>query len=258
MNKSIEINREDIFNHLKISCQLPTILEGVVTCKVIEHKAAEIGITVNIEDIQQAADNFRLTQRLRNIQDTQAWLQKHHLSLDDFERLIHTNIVSRKLVEHLFGDRVEPWFYQHQLDYAGAAIYEVFLDDQDIAMELYCALREGEISFHEIARQYITEPSLRRSGGYRGIVSRKELKSQVSRAVFASNPPEFLKPIITSTGIHVILVEEIIQPELNDQIRKQILGDLFSQWLKQQTEKLEIRINLDSTISFSLNSKVLT
>lgn len=61
MNKSIEINREDIFEHLKISCQLPTILEGVVTCKVIEQKAAEIGITANTEDIQQAADNFRLT-----------------------------------------------------------------------------------------------------------------------------------------------------------------------------------------------------
>jgi parvulin-like peptidyl-prolyl isomerase len=258
MNKSIDINREDIFDHLKISCQLPTILEGVITCKVIEHKAAEIGITVNTEDIQQAADNFRLTQRLRNIQDTHAWLQKHHLSLDDFERLIHTNIVSRKLVEHLFGDRVEAWFYQHQLDYAGAAIYEVFLDDQDIAMELYCALREGEISFHEIARQYIAEPSLRRSGGYRGIVSRKELKSQVSRAVFAANPPEFLKPIITTTGIHVILVEEIIQPKLDEQIRKQILGDLFSQWLKQQTEKLEIRINLDLKTPLSFNSKVLT
>lgn len=257
MNKAIDINREDIFDHLKISCQLPTILEGVMTCKVIEHKAAEIGITVNTEDVQQAADNFRLTQRLRTIQDTQIWLQKHYLSLDDFEDLIHTNIVSKKLVEHLFGDRVEAWFYQHQLDYAGAAMYEVLLDDKDIAMELYCALREGEISFHEIARQYITEPSLRRSGGYRGIVNRKELKSEVSRAVFASNPPEFIKPIITSTGIHLILVEEIIQPELDDQIRKQILGDLFSQWLKQQTEKLEFKINLDSAISLSLNSKVL-
>lgn len=258
MSKAININREDIFNHLKISCQLPTILEGVVTCKVIEHKAAEIGITVNTEDIQQAADNFRLTQRLRTIQDTQAWLQKHHLSLDDFEHLIYTNIVSKKLVEHLFDDRVEAWFYQHQLDYAGAAMYEVFLDDKDMAMELYCALREGEISFHEIARQYITEPSLRRSGGYRGIVNRKELKSEVSRAVFAANPPEFLKPIISSTGIHLILVEEIIQPELDDQIRKQILGDLFSQWLKQQTEKLEIRTNLAPTIPLSLNNKVLT
>ena len=66
-----------------------------------------------------------------------------------------------------------------------------------------------------------------------------------------------MKPIITSTGIHLILVEEVIQPRLDEQIRKQILGDLFSQWLKQQTEKLEIRINLDCTTPLSLDGKVL-
>lgn len=45
---------------------------------------------------------------------------------------------------------------------------------------------------------------------------------------------EVLKPIVTSKGVHLILVEEIIQPELDDKLRFQILSDLFSGWLKHQ------------------------
>ncbi|AFZ35753.1 hypothetical protein Sta7437_2205 [Stanieria cyanosphaera PCC 7437] len=246
MNKAINICREDIFEHLKLSCQLSKILEGVMTCKIIQAKVTELGITLNSEELQQAADNFRLNQQLHTIEDTQAWLQRHHLSIDDFEYLIYTNTISRKLVEHLFGDRVEPFFYENQLNYAGVAMYEVILDDEDLAIELFFALQEGEINFQEIARQYTTQPSLRRSGGYRGIVSRRELKPEISAAVFAANPPQLLKPIITSYGVHLILVEEIIQPQLNEQLRIQILGDFFANWLKQQIEEAEIIIDLNN------------
>ncbi|MBE9168976.1 peptidylprolyl isomerase [Pleurocapsales cyanobacterium LEGE 06147] len=248
MSKEIDLSRQDILNYLKLSCQIPNILEGVITCKIIELKAAEIGITVTTEELQQAADDFRLTHQLFNVEATRSWLQRHHLSLDDFESLIYTNMLSRKLVEHLFGDRVESFFYEHQLDYAGVAMYEVVLDDEDLAMELFCALQEGEISFHEVARQYITQPSLRRSGGYRGIVSRRELKSEISAAVFAATPPQFLKPIITSQGVHLILVEEIIHPQLDEELRKQILSDLFSDWLKQQMAEVQVVTNLDANI----------
>lgn len=43
-----------------------------------------------------------------------------------------------------------------------------------------------------------------------------------------------LKPIVTSKGVHLILVEEILQPELNDQSRFQIGSELFGEWLKDK------------------------
>ncbi len=246
MGKTINVTKHDIFNRLRSSCQLPNIMEEVIAYKIIEDKAAEVGIKVTTEELQKAADDFRLAKQLTNVKDTQLWLQKHYLSLDDFENLIYVDIISKKLIEHLFSDAVEPWFYQNRLDYIGAVIYEVFLDDRDVAMELFCALKEGEISFHEVARQYITQPALRRAGGYRGVVTRPELQSEISGAVFAANPPEFLKPIITSTGVHLILVEEIIEPELDEQMRTQILGELFSRWLQQQVQEREIKTDIKS------------
>ncbi|NEO66291.1 MAG: peptidylprolyl isomerase, partial [Moorea sp. SIO4G2] len=61
----------------------------------------------------------------------------------------------------------------------------------------------------------------------------------------AANPPEVLKPIVTAQGVHLILVEEIVQGELDDQLRYQIISDLFSGWLKQQIGKIEVVKNLE-------------
>src|SRR4028118_788284 len=111
-------------------------------------------------------------------------------------------------------------------------------------MELFYAIQEGEMSFYDVAHQYIQDTELRRAGGYRGILRRKELKPEISPAVFAAKPPQVLKPIVTSSGVHLILVEEIIQPELDDKLRSQIMFDLFSEWLKQQTEQIEFNVKL--------------
>ncbi|MBE9181631.1 peptidylprolyl isomerase [Oculatella sp. LEGE 06141] len=247
MVKAISIDRNEIFKHIQLSCQLPTFIEGAIHCKIIASTAAAQGITVTLAELQQAADSFRLANQLYESNDTWLWLEKHHLNLDDFEELVCTNALSSKLAQHLFGKQVEPFFYEHQLDYVGAAVYEVVLPDEDLAIELFYAVQEGETSFHEVARQYIQEPALRRSAGYRGILRRSDLKPEISAAVFAATPPQILKPIATSKDVHLILVEEIIQPELNDQLHTQILADLFSAWLKQQTEQIEVDIHLEDS-----------
>ena len=119
-------------------------------------------------------------------------------------------------------------------------MYEVILDDEDLAIDLFYSLQEGEITFPEVAHQYIQDKELRRTGGYQGIRRRQDLKPEISAAVFSATPPQILKPIVTSKGAHLIFVEEIIQPELDNKLRYQILSDLFVAWVKQQVEQVEV------------------
>ncbi len=107
-------------------------------------------------------------------------------------------------------------------------------------MELFYSISEGESSFSEVARQYIQESELRRRGGYRGVVRRQEMKPEISAAVFAAKPPQILKPIITSQGVHLILVEEIVPAQLDEQQRSEILSHLFKSWLQRKIEEVEI------------------
>ncbi|KYC37653.1 peptidylprolyl isomerase [Scytonema hofmannii PCC 7110] len=245
MSNVLTVSVLDILYQIRISCQIPTLAEAIATRKIIIDTALKNGIKVEPEELQQAADQIRLANQLTKAEDTWAWLNKYHLTLDDFEDMAHTNILSNKLAIYLFEENVEKFFYQHQLDYTGAVTYEVIVDDEDVALELFYAVQEGEISFQEIVRQYVKEPEVRRAGGYQGIRRRTDFRPEIAAAVFATTPPQILKPIVTQKGVHLIWVEEIIQPELDEQLRVTILGDLFAAWLKQEIEKLEIVIQLE-------------
>ncbi|AUT00329.1 peptidylprolyl isomerase [Nostoc sp. CENA543] len=245
MSKLIKLSVADIVYHLKLSCQIPNFLEAIATARIITEAAAQAGIEVSIEELQQAADGLRFTYQLFKAEDTWNWLNKHYLSLDDFEDMAKTNLLSAKLANHLFADKIEPFFYAHKIDYAGAVTYEVILDDEDLALELFYALKEGEISFQEIARQYIQSPEIRRAGGYQGIRYRRDFRPEIAAAVFAATPPQVLKPIITPQGVHIIAVEEIITPTLDEQRRLQITRELFSVWLAEQINSVEVVAELN-------------
>lgn len=101
------------------------------------------------------------------------------------------------------------------------------------------------MSFYDVAHKYIQDKELSRKCGYLGKVQRKDLKPEISAAIFAAKPPELLKPIITSKGVHLILVEEIIQPELNNFLQMKIMSDLFDTWINQQVEEVEVMKSLE-------------
>ncbi|NEU78031.1 peptidylprolyl isomerase [Nostoc sp. UIC 10630] len=242
MSKFLAVSQDDIINEIKLSCQIPTIVKSIINRRIIIDVAQETGIKVETEELQEAADSLRMMNKLENAEVTWSWLQKHGLSLDDFEELVYYNVLSSKLAEHLFADKVEQFFVENQLDYAQIVMYEVVFDDLDLAMEMFYAIQEGEISFPEVAHQYIQNDEIRRCGGYKGILSRINLKPEISTAVFAATPPQLLKPIVTSKGVHFINVEEIIIPQLNKTLHLKIISHLFSEWLNQQFEKTKIEV----------------
>ncbi len=245
MSQAITITNEDILYQVKLSCKVPEIINQIITRKIIQNAASEVGIQIEIEELQKLADQMRLINNLLNAEDTWAWLEKHSLSLDNFEEIIYNNLLSTKLAIHLLTDKVQPYFYEHQLDYISALIYEVALDDEDLVWELFYAIKQGEMSFSDVAHQYIQNLELRRKGGYQGVVHRRDLKPEISAAVFAAKPPQLLQPIVTAKGVHLIFVEEIIQPQLNNQLAYQIGIDLFEQWLKQKVEEVNLQLVID-------------
>jgi parvulin-like peptidyl-prolyl isomerase len=246
MPKTITVTNKDILQQVKLSSKIPEIIEQVLIYKVITSTAEEFGIKVEIEELQRAADLFRLVNKISNAEDTWDWLEKYSLSLDDFEEMIKNGILVAKLSEQLFADKIEPYFFEHQLDYAGVIMYEIVLDDEDLALELFYTIKEGEMSFSDVAHKYIEDKELRRKGGYLGIVHRQDLKPDISAAVFAAIPPLILKPIVTSKGIHLIFIEEIIQAQLDNKLRNQIISDLFNEWIMQQIAPIELMKNFDS------------
>jgi PPIC-type PPIASE domain len=235
-NTNPKISDRDLIYEAKISGRMPELIQGILRRQIIEEQIQLAGIEPNISELQQAADQFRLVNQLESAEATNQWLTDRCFSLDDFEYIVTQNLRSSKLAEHLFGDQVEKVFHQNLLDYGGAIIYEIILEDRELAMEIFYALQEGDLSFGDVAHQYIPDAELRRKGGYIGKVKRKQLLPEVSAAVFAAKPPQLIAPIVTAVGVHLIQVEEIITPELDQRLHQKILDELFERWLTEMIQ----------------------
>lgn len=216
--------------------------------KIVTQTAQARGIQMEPVELQKAADSFRLKNNLSSAKETLAWLQKYLLSIDDLEALVHHTVLSTKLSHHLFQDKVEPYFAERQLDYTQVVLYEVIFSNLDLAMELFYAIQEQEITFTEVARQHSQDPEHRRRGGYCGLLTRKDLKPEISAAVFAATPPQLLKPITIGKRVHLVWVEEILSPVLDDDLRQKILSEFFADWLHQQIANLDFKQILDPAL----------
>ncbi len=244
INNHPEISDRELIYEAKISGKITELIQRILCRKVIARQVKEAGINPTIAELQAAADNFRIVNQLESAEATQKWLQDRFLSIDDFEDIITQDLISNKLAQHLFGDRVEQMFAQNILDYSGAIIYEVILEDRNLAMEIFYSLQEGDLSFADVAHQYISVPELRRRGGYIGTVSRNQLRPEISAAVFAAKPPQLIEPIVTAVGVHLIQVEEIIEPQLDERLHQQILTEMFDRWLVETIAAYPHQVNL--------------
>jgi parvulin-like peptidyl-prolyl isomerase len=226
-----KINDRDLIYEAKISGKIPELIQGIIRRQIIERQVQLAEIQIMTAELQSAADQFRLVNQLESAESTNKWLQDRSISLDDFEYMITQELLAQKLASHLFGDRVEQFFHQNLLDYNYAMIYEVILEDRELAMEIFYSLQEGDLRFADVADRYISVPELRRRGGYVGKVGRKQLRPEISAAVFAAKPPQLIDPVVTAIGVHLIQVEEIVEPQLDEQLRQQILTEMFDRWL---------------------------
>ncbi|MDJ0736810.1 MAG: peptidylprolyl isomerase [Nostocaceae cyanobacterium] len=248
MPEHLTISTSDIIYRLKLSCQIPEVIEAIASQAIIAETAKKAGIEVTEAELQSQGDKFRLEKEIATARETWVWLDKHHLSVKEFEELIYNSLIAKKLANHLFSAKVEKFFYENRLLYDAAVTYEIIFQNRDLALELFYALEEGEITFPEIARLYIQDPELRRAGGYQGVKYRKDFRPEIAAAVFAANSCQMLKPITTPKGVYLVWVEEIIPAELNNELRETIIDELFTHWLRKEIEFLEITTQFDADV----------
>jgi hypothetical protein len=240
MPQSITVTLNDIFQQAKYTFQLPALIQQAIDRQIILVAVEQAGLVIATDELQQAADALRVTHQLLSARDTLDWLEKHQLSVEDFEDLAYTQLIRHKLADRLCTSKIAAHFAAHQLDYAQAVIYQMTIDQAPLAMELFYSLQAHEQDFLAIVHRYHPDTPSRLRGDYRRIVRRRDLEPEISAAVFAATSPTVLRPIATRDGHQLIYVAEILTPSLTPALETQIREELFQTWLRQQTEAWDI------------------
>ncbi len=227
-----------IYTEAKRSGKFPELVRGFYRHHIITTVAQELDLVLTETELQSAADKFRKVNQLESITATCQWLEANFMSVEDFQEIISYQLIVDKLVNHLFAERVESYFHQNSIAYMSAAIYEIILPDWYTATEIFYAIEEGDLSFACVADRYLTDPELKRCGGYLGAVSRQQLRPELAAAIFAATPPQVIAPVKTNFGVHLIRVEEIVRPQLDEILRERIIREMFELWLAERIATL--------------------
>ena len=245
---ALEVNGEqidlaEVLRRAKFTSQLK-FLHDAIDAALIRQAAAKRNLTFSDEELQEAADNFRVEHHLYDAESTASWFTANHLSQEDWESSLADQIITRKLRDDLTEQKIEQHFAENRLAFDTATLSHLIVAEEGVARELRAQIVEDGADFHALARQFSVDATTARAGGFVGVVRRADMEANVEAAVFGATPGKLIGPLKTDLGWSLIKVEGQHRGKLDDLVRESIKAQLFDEWLKEQHRKARIRIPL--------------
>jgi len=202
-------------------------------------KIKELNMNVSECELQNYADEYRLTHDLTDARQMLSFLENFGLTVEDYEAFCEAKVSTNLLKEHLAGEKeIEQFFLKNHTDYDAAEISTIVVKEENLAKEIIMLVREDNENFHLLARKYSVDESTKMSFGYMGKVLRKNLPNELSAKIFNAEPGNILGPFQQNGFQQIFLVEEVMKAALDSQeVRKVIKDDLFRRWAFQYLTK---------------------
>ena len=209
--------------------------------ELIRQLARREGICAAQEDIQRKVDEWRYQHRLERVEDTEAFLVKRGITLQDVAEDAEVRRLEYLLSEKIAEGQVEPYFAQHTLAFDEAEICWIFHTDKGVIDEVNLQIKEDGADFYAMARRFSQDAHTRPGSGFLGRVRRKQLPKGIAARVFVASPDEIFGPEKVSKGFALYLVQQLYPATLDKRIKKEIRKYLFNQWLQREMQRADIR-----------------
>ncbi len=209
--------------------------------ELIRQLARREGVCAEQEDIQGKVDEWRYQHHLERVEDTEAYLAKRGIALQDVSEDAEVRRLEYLLSEKIAGGQIESYFAQHTLEFDEAEICWIFHTDKGVIDEVALQIREDGADFYAMARRFSQDTRTRSGSGFLGRVRRKQLPKGIAARVFAASPGELFGPEKVSGGFALYLLQELYPATLDERIAKEIRKRLFNQWLQREMQRADIR-----------------
>jgi parvulin-like peptidyl-prolyl isomerase len=239
------ISAEQFVNILKMSNEFPLLAEKIIRDKITVQEAKKKGIRVSTDEVQQEADDFRRVLALHRAKDTQEWMDKRGLTLDEFEAFVTERIFKKKMVETIANEpAVEEYFKLNSPKFDSVDIRHIVVDTEAKAKELLSLLGEEPESFAELAKEHSLDSETRKTGGQIGGVRRGVLPDEVSAKVFNASVGDVVGPLELGDGYfyEIIQVTAVNPAALDDSTKEEIGELLYSEWLDARLQEHSVVI----------------
>ena len=234
-----EVLLSDIVRQMGVADNL-RFFDGFARRELIRQLARREGVCAAPEDIQRRVDEWRYQHRLERVEDTEAYLAKRGITLQDVTEDAEVRRLEYLLSEKIAEGQIESYFAQHTLEFDEAEICWIFHMDEGVIDEVDLQIREEGADFYAMARRFSQDAHTRSGSGFLGRVRRKQLPKGIAARVFAASIGEILGPEKVSKGFALYLVQRLYPATLDERIKKEIRKHLFNQWLQREMQRADI------------------
>jgi parvulin-like peptidyl-prolyl isomerase len=226
------ITAEEIIPLLANYQLLPQLLRELIVDEAIAP------FTCTPEETAEACQRFYEQNQLTTEEARQTWLETQGFRAEQLATIATRNLRIQKFKKETWGNKLEAYFLQRkaQLD---KVIYSLIrVKEQGTANELYFRLQDDAQSFAELARQYSQGPEAQ-TGGLIGPVEMSTPHPVLARMLAASQPGQLLPPTRIGEWIVIVRLEKLVPVQLDDTIRRQLLEELFNNWMQEQLKQVK-------------------
>ena len=227
------IEIEECVRIWKLTGRFESMMEDLVRDKLAVHAAKRQGITLEPDEIQARADQFRRIHGLHRAADMNDYLDALGVGLDEFEQFISEGLYEEKVMADVCSDAaVAAYFKLNSPRFDSVEISHIVVDSEGKAKELMAYLEDDPESFAEMASEHsIAETSER--GGRIGKVLRGALRADVEGRVFNAEPGELLGPFPSGDAavFEIFTIDSKRPAALDEQTTAEVRRLLREEWL---------------------------
>ncbi len=201
--------------------------------------AKDLGVKVDDQELQSAYDDFRRACQLYKAKDTQAWLERSGLKVEDVESFLEAGLLRSKIADELVPDgQVDRYYAENPREFEYARVSHIVVKDQSAAEELSLSLKEEGEDFAGLARAHSLDQETRCGGGFRGLVTRDNtlgLTEDVADRIFSAKTGQVVGPFQSNGVACIVRIEESGRLPLDDELRSRIRTNLCEEALAEKS-----------------------
>ncbi|MGD1936796.1 MAG: peptidylprolyl isomerase [Cyanophyceae cyanobacterium] len=210
---------------------MPHFLRGIAIDKVIAD------IELSEEEKLKALYDFRSQNKLISDEDLAHWQKENNMPHERLDEIATRPVKLEKFKLQTFAKKLENYFME-QKGRLDKVVYSLIrVTDEGLAQEIYYRIEEGEASFAEMAQEYSEGPESK-TQGILGPVPINQPHPFIAKMLSVSQPGQLWAPRAIANWFIIVRLEQAIPAQLDDNMRRQLLDEMFNLWLRQQVDAL--------------------
>jgi parvulin-like peptidyl-prolyl isomerase len=206
------------------------IQETVTDASVVQYCKSQ-NISVSKDEIQNVFAEFRYAQGMESADETKNWMSENGLSQAAMAQVCEIIALRNALRKEISDDECREEFSLNQTSFDVAEIYNITVDDEDLANEIMSQIDEDDDSFYNLAVEHSVDEETYLKAGYTGEVTRDGVRAEAESLIFSAEDGSVVGPVKEGDQYTIYMVRRIMKPDFDD-IKETIRDRLFEEFLE--------------------------